>query len=63
MAVAILISVQLMCTETIRFLSSAENEDTQSAGYTQMGRWIVNCGDDGAYLLLHITQRLCGTKL
>ena len=51
LAVAILISIQLHVYRDYQVLSSAENEDTQSAGYTQMGDGLLKYGDDGAYLL------------
>lgn len=34
-----------------RVISSANNEDTQSAGYVQLGDGLLKYGDDGAYFL------------
>ena len=51
LAIAVLVGIQLHVYRDYQVLSSAENEDTQSAGYTQLGDSLLKYGDDGAYLL------------
>ena len=51
LAIAVLVGIQLHVYRDYQVLSSAENEDTQSAGYTQLGDGLLKYGDDGAYLL------------
>lgn len=50
-AIAVLVGIQLHVYRHYQVLFSAENEDTQSAGYTQLGDCLLKYGDDGAYLL------------
>ena len=50
-AVGVFTGIRLHVYRNYQVLSSAENEDTQSAGYNQLGDCLLKYGDDGAYLL------------
>lgn len=49
--VAGIVGIQRHVYRDYHVLSSAKNEDTQSAGYVQLGDSLLKYGDDGAYLL------------
>ena len=51
LAIGVLAGIRFHVYRDYQVLSSAENEDTQSAGYTQLGDCLLKHGDDGAYLL------------
>lgn len=51
LAIGVLAGIRFHVYRGYQVLSSAENEDTQSAGYTQLGDCLLKYGDDGAYLL------------
>lgn len=51
LVIAVIIGIQRHVYHDYTVLSSAENEDTQSAGYVKLGDGLLKYGDDGAYLL------------
>lgn len=48
---AVIIGIQRHVYHEYQVISSAQNEDTQSAGYAQLGGCLLKYGDDGMYLL------------
>ena len=51
LAVAVILGIKYHVYHKYQVVSSAENEDTQSASYIQLGDGLLKYGDDGASLL------------
>ena len=51
LAIAVILGIKYHVYHKYQVVSSAENEDTQSASYIQLGDGLLKYGDDGASLL------------